>query len=123
MKRSGRAGSVWHLPQTWQNVGHIRAGRLQLRNVSVFTSGNRVISELWNCCHYFLSNPSNLEKVLQLIIQIKTIRNVLLTLNWLKQNFQNIFIYVGEVKTSIIRWTWLWNACIFLNLMLYYFIS
>jgi hypothetical protein len=37
-------------------VVHVE-GRLYWRNVSVFTSGNKVISELQRCCHYFLFNP------------------------------------------------------------------
>jgi len=37
--------------------GGTHGGRLYWRNVNVFTSGNKVISELQRSCHYFLSNP------------------------------------------------------------------
>ena len=45
INRSGRADGVRLLPQIWQKVVHM-GGRLFWRNVNVFTSGNKVISEL-----------------------------------------------------------------------------
>jgi len=43
--RSGCADGVRCLPQIWQKVVHM-GGRLYWRNLNVFTSGNKVISEL-----------------------------------------------------------------------------
>jgi hypothetical protein len=37
----------------------------------VFTSGNKVISELYRCCHYFLSDPCNIKDQ---AYEIKTFR-------------------------------------------------
>jgi hypothetical protein len=34
--------------------GSTNGGRWHWRNISVFTSGNKVMSELRRCCHHFL---------------------------------------------------------------------
>jgi hypothetical protein len=44
INRSGRAEGVWYLPQIWQKVVHT-GGPIILKEC-VFTSGNKVISEL-----------------------------------------------------------------------------
>jgi hypothetical protein len=52
---SGRVDDARCLPQVWQKV--ISMGGNYTEGMQLFTSGNKVISEIEACGHHFLSNP------------------------------------------------------------------
>ena len=55
INKDGLADSVRRLPNIWQKV--INMGATILKIHKYCTLVNKVMTEISNCCHYFLSNP------------------------------------------------------------------
>ena len=54
--KDGCADGVRRLTNIWKKVIY-KEGRLYWRHINVWTPVNKAMSEISNCCHYFLSNP------------------------------------------------------------------
>ena len=55
INKDGHSDGVWCVPNIWQKM--INKGEAVLKVHKCCTPVNKAISEISNCCHYFLSNP------------------------------------------------------------------
>ena len=68
MNNDGRTDGVLHLPNIWEKVTTI------LKVHKCCTPVNKAMSEISNCCHYFLSNPCSYKQAIDINLSCIIVR-------------------------------------------------